>query len=243
MRTVFWFIYFFVSLFLLIPCQLYIAVLKKTGKTEKAEAKVNKFARWWMNSLLKLAGAKITITGQENLPAGPAVYLSNHQGNFDIPLLLVHLGKAHGFIAKKEIEKIPLIGQWVKWIHCICLDRESNQSAIATFQQTVHQLKDGHSIIIFPEGTRGRGGPMNPFKEGAVTIAKKAGVPVVPLCINGTYKAMEANGGWIKPAAYSLTILPPVDLAALSRGELKELTGVLQTQIEEILTAQNAETK
>ncbi|MDL2215956.1 1-acyl-sn-glycerol-3-phosphate acyltransferase [Ruminococcaceae bacterium OttesenSCG-928-N02] len=232
MKTLLWFIYFFVSLICLIPYQAYVALLKKTGKEEKAQAKVNDIVRWWMGSLLRLAGVTADVQGAQYLPEGPAVFICNHQGYFDIPLLLVHLNAAHGFVAKQEIKRIPLLGQWMRWIHCIYLDRASGASGIATMNIAVQQLKRGHSLIIFPEGTRSRGGPIKEFKAGATSIAKRAGVPIVPICINGSYKAMEANGMKIKKAHCDLVVLPAVDVTDMGREEFRNLHTQLQKGIE-----------
>lgn len=234
MRTIVWFTYFFASLIFFIPYQAFIAVLKLLGKNESAEKRIDYIVRWWLNSLLRLAGVRTEVSGKENLPEGAAVYVANHQGDFDVPLMLVHLGAAHGLIAKKEVKKIPFIGVWVKWIHCIFLDRGNNASALATMTTAVQQLKDGHSLIIFPEGTRSRGGPVKEFKAGAVNIAARVGVPIVPVCISGSYKALEEKNR-IRPADCKVAILPPVYPAEMARQEMKGLNAQLQTLIEEKL--------
>ena len=92
-------------------------------------------------------------------------------------------------------------------------------------------LKKGYSITIFPEGTRSRGDQMGDFKSGAFKMAEKAKAPLIPVRISGTYKVMEANHMWIKPANVTLTVLPPIPTAGLSREELKELGSAIREKI------------
>ena len=89
-------------------------------------------------------------------------------------------------------------------------------------------LKKGYSITIFPEGTRSRSDQMGDFKSGAFKMAEKAKAPLIPVRISGTYKVMEANHMWIKPANVTLTVLPPIPTAGLSREELKELGSAIR---------------
>lgn len=234
MRTIIWFLYFILYFICLIPKLWYVKHLDKKGEKEKVQAQLDKAVAVWADRLMRLAGMKIEVEGRENLPEGPAVFVSNHQGNFDIPLLLTRLDRPHGFIAKIETLKLPLVRDWMKLLHCVFLDRKDARSAVASLNSGIRELKDGYSIIIFPEGTRSRGPEMGEFKLGAFTIAGKAKVPVVPLRIDGTYRAMEANGMWIRPAQVHLTILPPIQTHDKTKAELK----VLGEEVRELI--QNA---
>ena len=171
------------------------------------------------------------------------MYKRQHQGNFDIPLLLTRLDRPHGFIAKIETLKLPLVRDWMKLLHCVFLDRKDTRSAVASLNSGIHELKNGYSIIIFPEGTRSRGPAMGEFKFGAFTIAGKAKVPVVPLRIDGTYRAMEANGMWIHPAKVHLTILPAIETRDKSKAELKALGEGVRELIQNASTETHIEGK
>ena len=243
MRTFIWFLYFILYFICLTPQLLSIRRMEKRGESEKARAARNKAVTRWASRLMRLAGVSAEVAGKENLPHGPAVFVSNHQGNFDIPLLLTSLDEPHGFIAKIETLKLPLVRDWMKLLHCVFLDRKDARSAVASLNSGIHTLKEGHSIIIFPEGTRSRGSDMGEFKQGAFTIAGKAGVPVIPLRIDGTYRAMEANHMWIKPAKVHLTILPAIETADKSKAELKTLGEEVRLQIENASVEKGQERK
>lgn len=231
MRTIIWFIYFGCYLIAVLPKLHRVKKLTKAGKIEERDALVTQTVRNWSRRLLKLAGVKVTVQGLEHIPAGAAVFVSNHQGLFDIPTLLCYLDKPHGLIAKKESKKIPVICTWMRYLGCIFLDRENARSAMASLREGTELLKQGYSITIFPEGTRSRGEEMGEFKNGAFKMAEKAKVPLVPVRISGTYQVMEANHMWIKPAEVTLTVLPPIPTAGLTREELKALGATVREKI------------
>lgn len=231
MRTIIWFIYFWGYLIAVLPKLYRAKKLTQAGKTQERDALVAHLTQNWSRRLLRLAGAKVTVQGLENIPAGAAVFVSNHQGLFDIPTLLGYLDKPHGLIAKKEAEKIPMISTWMRYLGCIFLDRENARSAMSSLREGTELLKKGYSITIFPEGTRSRGDEMGEFKNGAFKMAEKAKVPLIPVRISGTYRLMEANHMWIKPAEVTLTVLPPIPTDALSREELKALGATIRAEI------------
>lgn len=231
MRTIIWFIYFWGYLIAVLPKLYRAKKLTQAGKTQERDALVAHLVQNWSRRLLRLAGAKVTVQGLENIPEGAAVFVSNHQGLFDIPTLLGYLDKPHGLIAKKEAEKIPMISTWMRYLGCIFLDRENARSAMSSLREGTELLKQGYSITIFPEGTRSRGDEMGEFKNGAFKMAEKAKVPLIPVRISGTYRLMEANHMWIKPAEVTLTVLPPIPTDALSREELKALGATIRAEI------------
>lgn len=204
LRTIYWFLYFFISLICLIP-NLW-KVNKMDKDSESYTQAVERNIKWWFTKLLKIAGVTVTVNGEENLIDSPHVLVANHQGNFDIPILSVYTGSLRGFMAKIETQKIPFIGKWMEHMNCIFLDRSSMKSSAKSMISAINLLKSGKSLVIFPEGTRNKGGEIKEFKEGAFRIAQKAKVAVIPVSINGSYKVMEANGGIIKPHHVTVTI-------------------------------------
>ena len=231
MRTIIWFIYFWGYLLAVLPKTHRMKKLTQAGKIEERDAIVTEAVQKWSRRLLKLAGVKVTVQGLENIPEGAVVFVSNHQGLFDIPTLLGYLDRPHGLIAKKEAEKIPMIRTWMRYLGCIFLDRENARSAMNSLREGTELLKKGYSITLFPEGTRSRSYQMGDFKSGAFKMAEKAKAPLIPVRISGTYKVMEANHMWIKPANVTLTVLPPIPTAGLSREELKELGSAIREKI------------
>lgn len=223
LRTIVWFIYFFGALILFIPV-MYRAKRKKDHKQADANIYIERYVHLWANTLMKIAGVTVTVEGKENIPHQQAVlFTPNHQGNYDIPLMLLHLGHPPALVAKIETTKIPLIHSWMKLLDCVFLDRKNPRKAMEALKQAQNLLENGQNIVVFPEGTRSKGGPLGEFKSGAFKIACKAKAPIVPVVIDGSYRAMEANGGLMKPAHIHLKILKPIETAELSKEAQRTL--------------------
>ena len=153
-RTIIWFIWFFLSLIISTPFLLRVKYLSKKGRVEESNNLTNKCARIWANSLLKIAGVKVNVHGLENLPKDRTVlYVGNHQGNFDIPIYLTSIPNLIGFISKIEVQKIPLVTGWMNALHCVFMDRSNVRKSGEAIIKGIRNLKAGFSIVIFPEGT------------------------------------------------------------------------------------------
>lgn len=233
-RTVIWVVYFFAYLFFAQPMLWKVRKLRKEGKVEEHDRIVRTMVNNWALRLMKLAGASMEVTGKENIPEGPVVFAANHQGYADIPLLLTQLDKPNPLIAKKELEKVPLLRDWMTELNCIFIDRDNARQAMDSLKKANELLSEGYSVSIFPEGTRSKGGEIKDFKGGTIRLATRAKVPIVPCCIEGTYNMLEANKGFkITPAKLQLHILPAIETADLSREEIKALDERLRSVIKE----------
>ena len=124
LRTLVWFIYFWMYLILLLPLLFYYWRLDLRHDA-RLDGKVDRKVRNWARRLMWVAGMKVTVNGAENLPERQAVFIANHQGNFDIPLMLSCLGRAHGLLAKQELARIPILRLWMRLLHCLFVDRSS----------------------------------------------------------------------------------------------------------------------
>lgn len=223
-RTIVWFLYFWVLLIYLIPALLKAKRYDRAGDNKKKNEYVYKKVRMWARSLVWLAGGKIKVTGQENIPKdGAVVFISNHQGNFDVPIFLGYIDKSKAFIAKKETQKIPLINSWMVLLKCVFMDRNDIRQAVQAINEGVEVLKQGQSLIIFPEGTRSKGDKMGEFKNGSFKLATKAGVPIVPVTIKGSYRLMEERKFIIRPADVEVVISKPIETSNLTREEIQAL--------------------
>ncbi len=209
--------------------------LDKQGDIVARDEIVNTEVRMWAQAMIQNAGITVNVTGLENIPDKPVVFVANHQGNFDIPLLLGYLEKPMGFVAKVEILKLPLIRTWMKYLNCIFIDRKNTRQSIAALNGSSKLLDQGYSLMIFPEGTRSKGGEMGEFKQGAFKMAFSGGYPIVPLVIDGTYKAMEANGNKIKPATVNLKALPLIETSELDKAAQKALNDKVREMIKKEL--------
>jgi len=186
----------------------------------------------WAKGIMKRTKSRIETSGLEHLPEGPALLVSNHEGNFDIPVLLSEIPKPFGFISKKEVKKLPIIPVYMEDMNCVFLDRTDRRSAYKSITDTIGKLKDGHSILIFPEGTRSKGEGLQDFKSGFIRIAKDAGVPIVPIAIHGTSDIMEKNNNKIRAGHVTIHVLEPIMAEEIEKTEAEQLIGKIRKTIE-----------
>lgn len=221
-----------------IPNLRRVKKLKTDMPVDERDRIIHSMPKKWSKTIMKLTGSNIKVVGLERIPAGPVVFISNHEGNFDIPTLLGFIDKPFGFISKIEVKKVPIISSWMEVINCVFLDRKDRRQAIRSIREGTEILRQGHSIVIFPEGTRSKGGEMKEFKSGSFRLAKDAEVPIVPICIKGTSNVFEKNGRLIKPADIQVTICPPVEAKHYKDMNVKELAaevqGIIQAKLEDI---------
>ncbi|MBT2695044.1 lysophospholipid acyltransferase family protein [Bacillus sp. ISL-55] len=164
----------------------------------------------WAKTFMALTGSQVEVEGLHHIPEGPVLFASNHEGNFDIPVLIGAIEKPFGFISKIEVKKVPVLSSWMEAIDCVFIDRKNRDKAAGSIMSGVELLKKGNSLVIFPEGTRSKGGPVGLFKAGGFRLAKDSGVPIVPISIQGTADVFEKNGRLVKPAKIKVIISPPV---------------------------------
>jgi 1-acyl-sn-glycerol-3-phosphate acyltransferase len=143
------------SVVLLVP----LGLLKILGLRKAAAGYVRGLTAFWARQHMLTSGSRIRVTGRENIPAeGAFCVIGNHQGNFDIPILMAKIPRTLGFIAKSELRSVPLISWWMRAIGCVFIDRKNIRAAVDALKAAVEQVKNGRSIVLFPEGTRSRSG-------------------------------------------------------------------------------------
>lgn len=139
-------------------------------------------------SLLKSLGIKLSIDYEEPLQPNQALYMvCNHQGTFDPILLVASAPVAHSFISKVENLKLPIIGQWGRLIHFITFNRDDFNENVTMLRQATRFLKDGKSLLVFPEGTRSKSNHLQTFKAGSLLPAYLAKAPIVPIALYNAY--------------------------------------------------------
>jgi len=190
-------------------------------------------ARLWARTSLALAGSPATIRGVEHLPDGPVIFMSNHQSNFDVLALLALIPRQIHWIAKKELFDIPIFGPSMRRGGYIPLDRSDGRKALKSMEEAAQIIRSGKSVVLFPEGTRSEDFKLLPFKRGGFMLAARAGVPVVPVTINGSGRVNPANRTRICPGKITITLHPPLQpTASLSRSAAEmELTEKVQCAI------------
>jgi 1-acyl-sn-glycerol-3-phosphate acyltransferase len=232
-----WYASFWLLQLLSTPCLAIYFLLWLSGRETLRKKFLFLTARTWARLLLGIAGARVEVSGLENLPAGGVLFVANHQGAFDIPLLLGFVPGLKGFIAKKEVSRLPIVGIWIKLLRCIILDRRDLRQSARAIARGVADLKAGRSLIVFPEGTRSKSGTMGRFKDGSFQLATRSGAAIVPLTIDGSYRLREGHRGRITPGTVHLHIHPVIRVQGLSAAERKSLAATVQGIIASRLTA------
>jgi len=192
-----------------------------------------KMARtWFAPGIIGISGVKLKVTGTENIdPKQPCIYVANHESFLDIPLLFKAIPVNLYFVAKKEIKRLPFIGWYMMATGMIFLDRQNKKAAIDSMKKAGELIRNGKSVITFPEGTRSANHKVAPFKKGTFHLAMEAGVPLVPVGIKGSGKVWPSNKMKITPGEVRVRIGKPIkiDPQVDSMSSLKEK---LQREVE-----------
>ncbi|PHV69874.1 1-acyl-sn-glycerol-3-phosphate acyltransferase [Sporanaerobium hydrogeniformans] len=194
-----------------------------------------KMAKAMSKDMLKAAGTRLEVKGEENLPeSGPVLYVANHKSVFDIVILMSILKEPGIFIGKKEVSKMPLVGKWFEDMGSIYIDREDPRQSLKAILKGIEELKKGQSVIIFPEGTRTYAPEMKDFKEGSFKLATKTNVPIIPIALQDTYKILEASKSIKQTTAY-MNIGKPIYIDQLKEEERRNLPHYVHAIVVELL--------
>ncbi len=180
--------------------------------------------RSWANVSLAICGVTTTVRGVEHLVPGQGyVYVSNHASMFDIPAVIAAIPDQIRIVYKRELHWIPLFGWGLKFGSYIAIDRGRSTKAQKSLEEAVRKIRNGESVLLYAEGTRTLDGKLQPFKRGAFHIAVRAGVPVVPLTINGSFRILPKHSISVHPGHVELILEKPISLSGMQgkEGELK----------------------
>lgn len=173
--------------------------------------------RFWAIGNLWACGITVTARGQERLNSRQSyLFMANHQSQVDILALTAVLREFQfRWVAKQELRKVPVLGLCMQVTHQILVDRQSRTQAVATIRQITKLLDAGISVIFFPEGTRSRDGQLLPFKPGGFAVAAEAGVPIVPVTINGS-RSILPSGEWkVRSGTIEIIFSEPIQVDPL----------------------------
>jgi len=201
-------------------------------------------ANIWGRILLVICNTKVEVIGSENILRGkPQVFMANHQSDFDILITLAHVPGQFRWIAKKELFAIPVFGQAMKSAGYIEIDRQNHEKAMQSLDLAALRIRQGKSVMTFPEGTRSRNGEIKAFKPGTFYLAIQSGVPIVPITIIGSGDIMPKRSLKIKPGKIKLIIGKPISVQNYTLENRQELINrVRQVIIENYNTYRNAGT-
>ncbi len=226
---------FLVLFFIFTLPVLLVFKLLYSKHAEKIDRMSLSAVQWAFKCILFLAGTKLTVIGEENVPTDRAVmYVGNHTSFFDIVITYTRVPRLTGFVAKKSVQKVPVLNLWMNRVHCLFLDRENVKEGLKTILAAIEKVKSGISIFIFPEGTRNKTPEsLLEFKGGSFKIAEKSGCSIVPVTLVNASAIFEDHFPWVKKSHVVLEYGKPIDMKALEAEDKKRINLYVQNIIAE----------
>lgn len=189
---------------------------------DKREEFLTNLEKDWAQATIRYSELKVQVSGKENLIEDTCLYVANHQSMLDIPLIMGNINHTIGAMAKIEMKKIPVLSYWMEELDSVYIDRENGREGLKAILEGVENLKNGRSMLIFPEGTRNRGETTAEFKKGSLKLATKASVPIIPITVDGTYKGLEGEPGDLMAKMIIHKAIYPNDLSKDEKVHLAE---------------------
>lgn len=231
MRAIFVAIYVLTKTVSAYPVKIYYKMKYKDMKKihDLNYKKLNKMAC----RMLKILGIQVDAEGSCDFEEDkPLLYVGNHRSDLDSIILIALTKRPIVFIGKSEIKKMPFIGKWFTDIGCIFIDREDAKASMAAIVEGINRLKNGYSLVIFPEGGRTREEGIRDFKPGSLKLATKSGVDVVPVTFYNTEACYERQHK-LRPAKVKMTVGKPVNIEETELKSTMEIANYIQHIIEE----------
>ena len=181
----------------------------------------HKCARAWSRLILKTTGVEVTVEGLDRLdPLRSYVFAANHQSIYDIPILFASIPCQLRIIAKASLGRIPFMGWHLRRTGHVLVDRSKPGAGVV--RKMARLAEAGHSLIVFPEGTRSTDGSVARFKGGPFVIALQAGLPVVPISLVGSRHVMFKGQLMVRPGLVTLIVHDPIDTSGVPRESARE---------------------
>jgi len=226
LQTAFILIYVVLATIVMATAAIVVALFSRDGNAPHL------VARAWARSILFVSGIRVRVNGLENLNVGGScILMPNHQSNFDIPVLLGCLPVQFRWLAKAELFKIPIFGRGMRGCGYISIDRSNRKSAFQSLAEAAIKIRNGVSVLIFPEGTRSWDGKILPFKKGGFVLSVDAGVPIVPIVIFNTGSIMPKGKLRIRTRSVRMDILAPIPTSGYTRETKDELMNFVRHTI------------
>jgi 1-acyl-sn-glycerol-3-phosphate acyltransferase len=220
---------------------LFWATLEILFRVSGSDRLFHALARAWAKTTLAICGVTVRVRGLEKLEGGRSyVYVSNHASMFDIPAILAGIPDQIRIIYKQELHWFPVFGWGLRVGAYIAIDRSSGSEARRSLEEAVEKIRTGASVLLYAEGTRTLDGRLQPFKRGAFNLAVKAGVPVVPLTVNGSFSLLPKGTAVVHPGGIELVLEDPIPLSGDGKEEELRLMEAVRTAIERHYVSQAA---
>jgi 1-acyl-sn-glycerol-3-phosphate acyltransferase len=211
----------FIAIYTIILCS-WVSLLSffdKNGRIIHSYASVP-----WARVILRVCGIKVRVKGQENTdPKVPLIYMTNHQSYFDIFALLAYVPVDFKFIVKQELMRIPIFGFSMRRAGYIGIEREDPRKSIRSINEAVEKIRNGASVVIFPEGTRSVDGRLQSFKRGGFSLALKSGCDIVPVAISNSYRIVPKGSLKINKGSFDIHIGRPISVKGYNRKNVRQL--------------------
>lgn len=193
--------------------------------------------RWWARWIAWSSGMRVVTHGRTAIDASrPHIYVANHVSIMDIPAILLAVPD-HGFVAKRELSRVPFFGAAARAVGVVYIDRENRKSAFAAYEEAAEKVRGGRSLIVFPEGTRGAEYGLREFKKGPFVLAIRSGVPIIPVVIHGTIEVTPNGRLDVTPGTVNIHLLDPVPTAGLSYEARNELAETVRGRMAEAMAS------
>jgi 1-acyl-sn-glycerol-3-phosphate acyltransferase len=218
------FAYIFVGVYVVLMTPVSLLCAMATKKNDLIYA----LARFCIRVAGGICGVRVKISGREKIQAGQAyLFLSNHQGNLDGPVLLHAIPRNWLALVKKEMMRLPILSLVLRKVQFVPIDRQDPVKARASIEGAANLLAAGHSFITFPEGTRSRDDRLGTFKKGAFIMALKAQMPIMPVSILNSSRIQRPGAYAIRPGTIDVVFHDPIHtgkMTAEDRDKLAEMT-------------------
>lgn len=211
---------------------------RRIGNRKEEQKQILNATSSWGPRLVEHFDVDLHVEGLENIPEGPVLFMSNHQGYADIVAFCAAIKtKQFGFVAKKVLGEIPLYGKWISRIRSIFIERDDARGTVKVINDGIELLEEGFSLVIFPEGTRSLSEKMADFKRGSAKLATKAEVPIVPVTLSGSWKVFEEKGYIQRGTKVRVCVHPAIETKGMPRHEENELSDrvekIVKSKLEE----------
>lgn len=214
----------FLTLIIMTPVfGLMVIISALLGVKDREGSIYDNAPRWWARCLVWAAGIKVRLHNAERIQSGaPRIYVSNHISWFDVLTLAAVLPR-YKFVGKAELFKIPLFGRAAHAAGMIAIERENRKSAFESYRVAAERIRAGASVVVFPEGTRGRDYSLRQFKKGPFVLAVAAGVPIIPTIVHGTIEIMRRDSFYVRSGDVDIYFLEPIDASGLTYEDRNRL--------------------
>jgi len=176
---------------------------------------------------VRAVGVRVRVVGTERIPPETCIFAANHTSSADAPAVVGAIPRRIAILLKKSLFAYPIVGWAFSSAGFIPVNRQERDSAVESLDKAIESLKAGQSFLIYPEGTRSPDGRLQSFKKGAVVMAIKAGVPIVPVACSGAHRVMEKRSFKIRPGEIMVEFLEPIYPAGYSYEQRDELNKVV----------------